>query len=88
MVLVPSSQVEGAATGSYGLNVARLAGVPDRVLALAARNAQWMRQQRSRNNVGSENRESATKESIDSLRCLDNSSEEENLSMQKRMRIT
>lgn len=32
--------VEGRAGGSFGLNVARLAGVPDPVLALAAQRAQ------------------------------------------------
>lgn len=36
-------QVEGPSRGSYGLNVARLAGIPDRVLALATQNAAWMR---------------------------------------------
>lgn len=40
-------QVEGPSRGSYGLNVARLAGIPDRVLALAARNAAWMRDRRA-----------------------------------------
>eukprot|EP01032_Pedospumella_encystans_P019964 gene19964-22692_t len=39
--------VEGPSRGSYGLNVARLAGIPDRVLALAARNAAWMRDRRA-----------------------------------------
>lgn len=40
-------QVAGPSRGSYGLNVARLAGVPERVLALAARNSEWMRARRS-----------------------------------------
>lgn len=43
VVTVPAVQVEGPSRGSYGLNVARLAGIPDRVLALATQNAAWMR---------------------------------------------
>lgn len=39
--------MEGPSRGSYGLNVARLAGIPDRVLALAAKNAAWMRSRRA-----------------------------------------
>ncbi len=41
------SQVEGASRGSYGLNVARLAGIPQRVLALAAKNSAWMHARRT-----------------------------------------
>jgi len=43
---VSPKQVEGPSRGSYGLNVARLAGIPDHVLALAAKNATWMRSRR------------------------------------------
>jgi len=45
--------VEGPSRGSYGLNVARLAGISDRVLALAARNAAWMRDRRAAESDGS-----------------------------------
>lgn len=37
-------QVEGASKGSYGLNVARLAGLPSHLLDIAEERAAWMEQ--------------------------------------------